>query len=437
MEDNYDVVKEQLLAPDHAKRPLEVLRLDKQDFFVTEFDDESRDDLILEVREELEPSFSSADLDSIEESIISKLPLKEYNSPKAGLYQNLSNEITSKLQDKIGVFHIFTYWENMIKKASGEIINSYSNLHEINEYWTDNILTSIVKLAHAHSGRDTDVTQTNNVVSNAIRTINNTFIDSVEYHCRDIPDLSKQIKFKEDRVAFTRIYEQTPYCLLWNIKNTKYKLSIDNVEKVDNWRALDRLERAVAEQHKTNVRQLIDEYKSIKSNINTRLMIDLYPSSEVQPSNVYSLQSIHGNRKRTLLKSYFKKSGTIIDKEGQVTISRSDINKIKFVELETTPVCDFAQKKSVKYRLLPGIMIPVSILKSENLQGENLYASIPEIDFEGVTYRLIFNFNLIKSADKNDFGHTNALFRLRSNVFSSILSRFSSHSSRIGLFAIE
>lgn len=85
-------------------------------------------------------------------------------------------------------------------------------------------------------------------------------------------------------------------------------------------------------------------------------------------------------------------------------------------------------------------MIPEKYAGKLN-NGDSFY-SLPIVKIDGEAYKILFDFRLLKSIHITDptsgpYFKLGPYFRLRGELSASILSRFSSHASRIGITSIE
>lgn len=77
--------------------------------------------------------------------------------------------------------------------------------------------------------------------------------------------------------------------------------------------------------------------------INTKLLVDTKPSAEVQPGNIYLKKVVRRDRKESLLKNYLREcEQPIWDKDGEFLLNKNELNAFKFIELEVSPICDYA-----------------------------------------------------------------------------------------------
>ena len=100
----------------------------------------------------LETRFDLDDLNAIKTVINDKLlPSITLNAKDDAL-----ELITVALQDvlkEVDAFNLFMIWENLINEASGEIVKNFSSIHEPDEYWQRNLISSFFRMAHAQVGK--------------------------------------------------------------------------------------------------------------------------------------------------------------------------------------------------------------------------------------------------------------------------------------------
>ena len=425
-----------------SRRPLAVIRLEKTSYFESYNDTSEKDSLILEINTALKSRFSQKDLNEINQVIDSEWNSLSVYKLKPGAIEKILKELNGQLKGIADSFQLFTVWEGMINKASGETVENYSSLHEINDHWTVNLKNSIFRMAWAQLGQNTKKADSEEILKNALRTMNSTFLDVAENHCQEFPGLSNEIQFNKNHILFIKKIKGIEYKIKWITTSDKYQLYVNDalVPSGSKGLSFDQIRQKGRNPAEIDdLKNLVDHYASVTPSINSKLLIDTNAPDHVQPGNVYCKDVSAWKRRQTLLKNYYKDNpgkAIVINKQGQFLLSNQEIKKFKFIELEVTPVCDFAQDKWVKYRMLPGIMIPEKYDK-ERKDGDNFFATIPIVKINGENYKMIFDFRLLKSIDKSGHNLPKPSFRLRNELSASILSRLSSHASRIGITFVE
>jgi len=363
-EDVYaDELERQITSPTYNKRPVVFSRLSKADYFQAKTDD-SLEDFLEGVYSSLEIRFSEEDLTAIKSVIDEKKPVITTWEAKDNALELIYKALQTRLEEA-DTFQLFTIWENLINKASGGIVKSFSALYPADEYWRDNLKSGIYRMAHAQLGKTIKSVDENELIRNALKTLNHSFLDVLENEISEIKDLSGTITVNKNAIFFTKKVNNKEYRIKWNTRSEKYQLLIDGgrvplgdpketreLAKISNWGS--------TQQEKDTIAELIKEYVSISPEINTRLLIDFPESRSIKPGNVYEKKGIHWKRKRNILRSYCKPDSNILSKDtdGNYKVANTELKRFIFIELEVTPICDYIQDKWIKSRLLPGVLIP-------------------------------------------------------------------------------
>ncbi|MCK9411690.1 MAG: hypothetical protein M0Q53_05265 [Prolixibacteraceae bacterium] len=441
LEDVHADALETLITSDtYNKKPVIIIRLEKSSFFKTLVDNSQKEELIETLTSSLSMRFPDDDLDAIKAVINENLGGRNIKEPVENAIDLITDVLKEKLK-KANSFHLFTIWESLINKASGEIIRSFTALHLIDKYWEDNLKNSIYRLSHAQLGKIVDSVDEDQLLKNALKTINSTLLDEVERKIFDIASLSDEIKIDRNKLAFSKMFGTTLYYIRWRAKTGKFMLFVDGHKMpIGNPKETTKIESIVGwggDAHRANLLKMVEEYNSISPQINTRLLFDLNPTIAIHPGNIFSKTNIHWNRKRNLLKNYFNVEKSVLFKkgaDGKYIIKNPELKKIIFIELEVTPLCDFAQNKWRKSRLLPGIIYPQGY-QQDVLNGENFYDQIPVIQINNTLCKVLFDFRFLKSIDIN--ANKQPFLKIRNELFADILSRLSSHANRVGLTVIS
>lgn len=431
-----ETLEAQVTSDAFVKRPVCVLRLHKANFFERRVDESLKEELLSEIDRTLGMRFHDEDIGVIKNVIDSKIISETVNVAKYDALENISSLLLKKLKDHEAI-RLFTIWENLIHKASGETVKSFSALHKEDDYWQNNLKCSLYRMAHAQLGKTVDLVTEDELIRNALKTFNHTFIDTVESKVSEITDFSGTIRIDRKNIRLSAKLNGNEYTIKWNAKSGEYSLFIDGVgmpagkptmttkvDKLSGWGGTP--------EKKAQIEKLIKVYASIEPEINTRLLIDFTVSKSIQPGNVYKKNGIHWNRKKKILKAYLRETSSVLN-------NNKEIKKFIFVELEVSPLCDRVQEKWLKSRLLPGVLIPKEFINNYDEKRESLYKQIPVLKIESQYYKPVFDFRLLKSVDietrrsKLD----QPLFRVKRELFADILTRFSSHASRIGVTCIE
>jgi len=437
-----DEVEQQLRANLTVKKPLEILKLEKSEYFETVSDDSMRDSLVHEINDTLSSRLPRDDIQEIQRIIDRELqPFGRQRRAKSNAIDKISLELNKKLQNAAESFQLFTHWEHAINKAAGKTVETYSTLHTVDPHWSSNIKSSILRLAHAQLGKNIPNIDEDEILINALKTVNSTFLDLVEHHYPKTSELSESIKFSKNNIQYAKTINSVEYKIKRNIRKNKYRIYVDgrSLPKGGKDFDLDKIPKQGNAVQQAALKELVDDYLKITPSINAKLLIDTTSTDSVQPGNIYFKDVSNWRRRANLLKTYkpFYKKDVVLNGDGNCILKSAQTKEFQFIELEVTPVCDYAQRKWIKYRLLPGILIPSKYCDLNAKAGENFYPEIPILTINGNDYKMVFDFRLLKSHHHAESELMKPNFRIRNVLCASILSRLSSHASRIGITSLE
>ena len=112
-------------------------------------------------------------------------------------------------------------------------------------------------------------------------------------------------------------------------------------------------------------------------------------------------------------------------------------SRARHVVLEVTPACDHAEEKMRAHRLLPGAMLPGSLLKRKHIKSAEYAYTSPVMFLEGDLYYMVFDFRRFTSVDIGDPRLRDPAFALQSELLADIQSKLSNHVSRTGVVSLR
>lgn len=428
-------LKERILAESFLKKPVAFITLSKGDYYKTVDDTPEVDIGNLEAT--FESRFNKDDIKYIINSFKDSLPIKSRKIIDAKALSKISKKIKSNLIE-YKAFELLTSWENTLRIATTKFTGRLSTIHPLNEHWDSKFRNIIARLAQAQVGQNMQLLNKGDFIKASFRTISSAFSDTLEELIPqtikiDAPTFST---FKDS--AYSQSDETNNYKIVWQGFES-YQLFINNVQKGANQIDISKLSSAVNNQaaHKAIVEKMISDYKSIRPNLNTRLLIDFTTKVPFQPGIVYDMSVKNETKRKFLTNTYFKYD--FRQKEnGKFKFTTDDLSQIKFVELEVSPNCDYAQKKWLRHRMISGIIIPNSFIGKYNLKlkdDDAFYNSFPEIIINDKIVKLVFSFKLLKSIDLHEMNNraSQIILKIRNEPMADIITKMSSHISRIGL----
>jgi hypothetical protein len=320
---------------------------------------------------------------------------------------------------KAGVFHLFIIWENLIKKSGADTVAAVASTMEFTDLWELNMRNVIKRMAKARTGQ--------NIITREIQleasmtTFTYSFSEDLESKIReyDFPDYIQL----ESPFTIAGNNEESTLKIVKFDDSGKDKVKLFKDDEVVKGKegiginVISKLSEGLKEPDKSIVEKLTKAYIQVPHIINTRLHIELNPSGELIPGNVY-LIPVKEEHKRSFLQTYFDKLP-------------DSIEDYKFIELEVSPICDYAQSKWKKSRLISGLIYPDGAANPKG--NDNLYRVIPTIIINGKPCKLVFDFHLFKSLDNHVVNERGIWFRLKRELLLDIIANLSGQINRPGI----
>lgn len=117
---------------------------------------------------------------------------------------------------------------------------------------------------------------------------------------------------------------------------------------------------------------------------------------------------------------------------------RNEIKKEwKKIYLVVTPVCDFAQRKSVYDRVIKGILIPKEYEEFIEDRSEAVFTIPFVIELDDKEYYLVIDFRYFITIKLSDNEKLKPLFRIRQELLSEIQSKLARHINRQGILFVD
>lgn len=415
-----DALKEAVKKPINKIVPAFIISLHKLDCLDQERSTSNEDIIISEVLEELNAGFSEDDLEIIKATLVSKI------KPKHDIVYKAKDNVIVIIEEKIkaelmkaGVFHLFIIWENLVKKSGFDTVYAISNTILMDELWEDNMKDIIKRMAKSRTGLN--IIDNRRALTESFTILNNSFVDHLESKLRQI-QLPEYIKL-DTQFLIAEKNEAGLFGIKEIIdpekKEVRVLISHNGTDSNSILKSkMSNLYSGLKEPEKSVAERLTKIYEQIPYAINTSLHLEIYPSNELMPGNVYSIDVIDDTKKQSYLSTYFD----------NVTIP---LTGFQFIELEVSPICDYAQTKWKKSRLLPGILYP-SNLKAKS-QFDNLYHVEPIFLIDGKPSKITFDFHLFKACDKETIRERPIAFRLKKELQMDIVVKLSSQINRAGI----
>lgn len=324
---------------------------------------------------------------------------------------------------KVDSFLILCNWENGIRNSAKQIVHSISALFDNKDIkWNDNLRVCLARMAAAYAGQSLEMTNAN-IIQNAYYSMNSMVTDfngvetdkivkSIECEV----DLTQPSNSVEGTIIVSTINNGKEYILVHETK--KYIVYEDKQAIWKNKDISKLLQGNNGNNQNDEIKQILHKmYWENISSLNTLLNIRSYSLELKRPGNVYE-------------SSYeLKKEICEVHK-----IDEHRYDEIKGIELEVSPICDYAQDKRKRLRFLPGLEIPADLIEKDD--SKYTYISIP-IMLNGKVRRLLFDFRYSTSERLDYLDGKKTLYALGDELLLNVKENLSSHGMRNGIICID
>lgn len=416
-------LKERLKLQNDYLCPVCTVTLNKKDC-IRQKQEVGAHELIEEVLAQLtDAGFEDDELTSVADAIKNKWIVDkdaEYEVlPEA--VATIENAIAEELK-KAGVFHLFIIWENLIKSSAAHTVANISATLPHDETWEQNMRDVFRRMGIARVGQNEISDE--ELLKESVLTFIQSFTDSLETSIQEVklPDYaSKQgeqlikVKFKESVIRL--VAEDNVFKIFQDdIDENSQINSIKIAENKDKHKL-----KAIKIEWEEAVNFVLDIYKSIPPHLNTKLHLEQNPTNVLVPGNIYEVNVKEDDRER-FADTYF------------INIDKEELKLIRFIELEVSPICDYAQKKWKKCRLVSGVIYPESLAKKLRVQNDHLYKAQPVFFLDDGYVKMVFDYHLLKSRDPHEIrSRTTLKYRLRRELLLDIIANVSAHVNRPGI----
>ncbi len=341
---------------------------------------------------------------------------------KSDAVEIIESQLKTELE-KAGAFHLFVIWENLIKRAAAKMVFDVSSLVNNNEHWEINMKNVFKRMGVARVGQN--IVSDDILIREAINTLNTSLVDNIETEIKN-EVLPASLTLISDVIIADKI-ENSSYIFkssdgkdsffkdenkLFGPTETKgFKSGLEKSTKID---ATD----------KKAFSTITEKYKFLPYSLNTKLHIELLPSQELIPGNIYYNVEAINEKKTKYLKTFFK----------EVKGNEADYY---LIDLEVSPVCDYAQNKWKRSRTLPGVLFPADHAANLISKANNHYDVEPIFDIDGKQYKFRFDFHLFNALDVQGAKAKKVVYRFKRELLLDIIAQLSSHVNRPGISFIQ
>lgn len=331
--------------------------------------------------------------------------------------------IRDKLKIELGkfeAFNIFLFWESSVGNSVGRIVNDFTNFIPNGEDWNDQVRYILYRLAKAYSGKQIDEEDfaDHEKLKSAFATLNQNLVDTIEFDTVErLEKFEISTGFFEKPVGFNEFI-----CVV----NTKLLLgNAGHSGLVPGNIFFPILE------FENSCNDLDQKLEKLKNN--SRIPADkkdgVIRKGEEQNKTGKKQLEIEKNQ---FSQNYKRILSDGLSEEGR-DLKEEILGHSKFIELNISPLCDYAQNKLPCCRLVPGLLVKDVYYEYLNKGAAYSYISDVPIKYESNQYFLMFDFRYLYSKNSNLVKRRKAIIKLKHLILADIQLKLGNHVNRAGV----
>ncbi|MDN3676860.1 hypothetical protein QWY90_06000 [Flavobacterium paronense] len=342
---------------------------------------------------------------------LDKVKAKTEEDPIAFIIDNIHQNA-----EDFKVLKVFSFWENIVNNSSGELINNFINFIDKDKKWDDVAKYLLYKLAYAYGGKETLALNEIDKIKNSFYTLNHSFIDTLENN------ISKSL-FGKDK-EFKEVISTEGDDSFKTIVNKKLLIAEDSFNG-DLPGTFFLVDNEIQEQFDL-IQFTLDKVKQ-NQKIPSEQREDVI--AKAQQKAVKDIDKVK-IRQVALKSNYNNIVNSLLRDENRGLRSEIVESSVK-IELNVSPICDYAQQKMPCCRILPGLLIK----KDYPIEKGNAFNYISDaiINFDGIDYLLVFDFKYLYSIQNSTSKKRQSNFKLRQQLLADIQVKLGSHINRAGV----
>jgi len=162
----------------------------------------------------------------------------------------------------------------------------------------------------------------------------------------------------------------------------------------------------------------------ITAQINSRLHLIIQPPKNSVPGNIYEWEN------QVNINDLF---------DGDINSCPQKDNflmKLKYILLEVSPSCDYAQNKWKLHRVLHGLMWPENDFNKIKKKADYIYTS-PIFKVDNKIYKFVFDLRYLTTLSLDELKDKKPVLRIRHDLLVDIQSKIAGHINRPGVICLE
>ncbi len=164
----------------------------------------------------------------------------------------------------------------------------------------------------------------------------------------------------------------------------------------------------------------------IAAQINSKLHLIFQPPKNSVPGNIYKWEN------QMKINDLFNGDIDLYPQKQK----DSFLNKLKYILLEVSPSCDYAQDKWKLHRVLHGLMWPENDFNKIKKKADYIYTS-PIFKVDNKIYKFVFDLRYLTTLSLDELKDKKPVLRIRHDLLVDIQSKIAGHINRPGVICLE
>lgn len=384
-----------------------------------------------------EDQYKQTLLDEFESGFSEYKPIAHCSLEKTALLKLDETKIVDTIRDelrkalkKFEAFNVFLLWENTVNDSAGNLINGFTEFIGKDGDWDENAKHVLYKLSQAYSGKTIKNKEDKEKLQDSYSTLNQVLVDQIE---NDIPPIIEGNKTIINGNITARKNDDNEYSSLINNKLLLSEITHNSIMPG----CLFFIEKEQQEELQNKKDTLTKKAEIFKNN-------ERMPEAAKEKALKNEKKGIRDFEEsiNKVSKDYNNIINGIItgaESAEKDKLRKNILDKSIKIELNVSPLCDYAQEKMPLVRLLPGLLIEGDLKETDEIIKHNSYNyfSDGKINFEGKDYYFLFDFRYLHSIPESIIKNRKASYKIRHQLISDIQLRLGSHINRSGVIYVQ
>lgn len=340
------------------------------------------------------------------------------------IVEYIIQEIESK-SEGFSLFKVFSLWENLVNDSAGDLINDFIDFIGKDSDWDDNAKYVLYKLAQAYSGIQVNQKTELRQLEDALFTLNYTLLDSIENSI--LPNIERESSKLENVISSDKKSDISFSSLI----NERLFISKNHFSgNIPGCLFLP--EKEFATLAATTEKQFVDFVKNntLKAEVKEKILAHREKDRDEKIKEIEFQRKAFAKNYNVIVNSILTLSTD--DPERKPLMAKILDESIK-IEINISPLCDYAQAKMHCCRLLPGILLPEKYSSSVTTKNAYNYVADSIFNFEGNNYYFVFDLRFLYSLPENRVKTRRAEYKVRHQLLADIQLRLGNHINRSGV----